>query len=100
MVKFLIFFKPPANFEQFETDFASRYVPAINAIPNVTRVTVSRGIGAPAGQSPYHLIHELCFETKDDMITALNSPEGRAAGAIVMSFAKDIVTMMFAEAWE
>jgi uncharacterized protein (TIGR02118 family) len=100
MVKFLIFFKSPENFEQFENEFASRYVPAINAIPNVTRVTVSRGIGAPAGHAPYHIIHELCFETKDDMINALNSPEGRAAGAAVMSFAKDLVTMMFAEAWE
>ncbi|MCS7324866.1 MAG: EthD family reductase [Thermoflexales bacterium] len=99
MVKLIIFFRKPADVEAFESHFACCHVPLINAMPNVLRTTVSRALGAPRGEPPYYLIHEVYFRDLPSLTYALNSAEGRAAGADLMTFARDIVTVMFAEVW-
>jgi hypothetical protein len=60
---------------------------------------VNRAIGAPRGEPAYTLIHEVFFADLAAATYALNTPEGRAAGADLMSFAREIATMMFAEVW-
>jgi uncharacterized protein (TIGR02118 family) len=100
MIKLIIFFHKPIDTTAFEEHYAQQYVPATNAMPNVKRVTVSRAIGAPRGEPPFYLIQEMYFDDMAALNQSLNSPEGRAAGAVLMSFAKEIVTLMFAEVWE
>ena len=39
---------------------------------------------------------EMYFDSKEAMIAALSSPEGKAAGKDVMGFASDVIHMMFA----
>ena len=43
------------------------------------------------------MMAEMYFETKDAMMGALSSDEGKAAAKDVMSFAGDIIHMMFAD---
>ena len=102
MVKLIVFFKKPpeAEIESFENVFSQVYVPAINAISNLKKATVSRAIGAPRGDAPYHLIHEVYFENYESLVAALNSTHGREAGRHLMGFARDLVSMMYAESWE
>ncbi len=100
MVKLIIFFRKPTDVEAFEEHFARRHVPLIGAMPNVLRTTVARGLGSPRGEAPYYLIHEVYFRDLPALTFALNSAEGRAAGADLMAFARDIVSVMFAEVWE
>lgn len=102
VVKLIVFFTHPTEpeLETFENMFAQRYVPAAARIPNLQKEKVSRSIGAPRGEPPFYLIHELWFETYDVLVAALNSVEGRAAGQELMSFARDQVSMMYAESWE
>jgi uncharacterized protein (TIGR02118 family) len=99
MVKLIIFFRKPADEDAFEEHFANNHVPLINAMPNLRRTALTRAIGAPRGEAPYYLIHEAYFEDLPTLTYALNSPEGRAAGADLMTFARDIVSLMFAEVW-
>lgn len=99
MVKLIIFFRQPANVQAFEDHFANRHVPLISAMPNVVRTAVSRALGAPRGEPPFYLIHEVYFADAPAMTYALNSAQGRAAGADLMMFARDIVSLMFAEVW-
>jgi uncharacterized protein (TIGR02118 family) len=99
MVKLIIFFRKPADVDAFEEHFANRHVPLINAMPNQRRAAVTRALGAPRGEPPYYLIHEVYFEDMPALNFALNSPEGRAAGTDLMVFAREIVTLMFAEVW-
>ena len=99
MVKLIIFFRKPADVDAFEEYFANTHVPLINAMPNLRRAAVTRALGAPRGEAPYHLIHEAYFEDMPALTFALNSPEGRAAGADLMGFAREIVSLMFAEVW-
>jgi uncharacterized protein (TIGR02118 family) len=99
MVKLIIFFRKPADEDAFEEHFSNHHVPLINAMPNLRRTALTRAIGAPRGEAPYYLIHEAYFEDLPTLTYALNSPEGRAAGADLMQFARDTVSLMFAEVW-
>lgn len=99
MVKLIIFFRKPADADAFEEHFANTHVPLINAMPNMRRAAVTRALGAPRGEPPYYLIHEAYFEDMPALTYALNSPEGRAAGADLMVFAREIVSLMFGEVW-
>jgi uncharacterized protein (TIGR02118 family) len=99
MVKLIIFFRQPADVQAFEDHFAHRHVPLIAAMPNVIRTSVSRTLGAPRGEPPYYLVHDVYFADMAALNYALNSAQGRAAGADLMAFARDIVSLMFAEVW-
>ena len=100
MVKLIILFHKPTDTAAFEENYAQQYVPATNSMPNVKRVTVSRAIGAPRGEPPYYLIQEMYFDDMAALNQSLNSQEGRNAGAVLMSFAREFVSLMFAEVWE
>lgn len=99
MVKLIIFFRKPADVDAFEEYFSNTHVPLINAMPNMRRAAVTRALGAPRGEPPFYLIHEVYFEDLPALTYALNAPEGRAAGADLMGFAREIVSLMFAEVW-
>lgn len=99
MIKLIIFFRKPADVDAFEEHFANHHVPLIGKMPNVKRTAVTRAIGAPRGEAPYYLIHDVYFADLASLNYALNSPEGRATGADLMGFAREIVTLMFAEVW-
>jgi len=102
MVKLIIFFRKPADdaaTDAFEEHFSFRHVPLVGAMPGVVRSAVNRAIGAPRGEPPYYLIHDVYFADMAALNFALNSPEGRAAGADLSTFARDIASLMFAEVW-
>lgn len=99
MIKLIIFFRKPADVQAFEEHFSHRHVPLIAAMPGVVRTSVARALGAPRGEPPYHVIHEVYFADMAALNYALNSAQGRAAGADLMTFARDIVSLMFAEVW-
>ncbi len=99
MIKLSMLFRKPVDVDEFEYHFSHRHVPLIAAMPKVVRTSVSRAIGAPRGEPPYYLIHDVYFEDMASLNFALNSPEGRAAGADLMAFAREIVAVMFLEVW-
>lgn len=100
MIKLIIFFRKPKDLTAFEDHFSSVHVPLIAKMPGIKRTSVTRAIGAPRGEPLFHLIHEVYFDDLQACNFALNTPEGREAGADLMLWGKDIVTLMFAEAWE
>ena len=100
MIKLIIMFRKPADAAAFEGSYATQYVPAANLMPFIKKTAVARVMGAPKGEAPYYLMHEMYFEDMAEVNQALNSPEGRSAGTVLMSFAREIVSIMFAEVWE
>jgi uncharacterized protein (TIGR02118 family) len=99
MIKLIILFRKPKDTDAFEAHFSTTHVPLIAKMPNVKRSSVTRIIGAPRGDAPYHLIHEVYFDDLQACNFALNSPEGREAGADLLAWSRDIVTLMFGEEW-
>jgi uncharacterized protein (TIGR02118 family) len=69
-------------------------------MPGLRKAEVSRVSGSPMGQAQYHLMAELYFDNKEALDSAMVSPEGKAAAKNIMSFAKDVVYMMFADVEE
>ena len=100
MVKLIALYKKPENTEEFDKRYFEGHVPLANKMPGLRRVEVSRVVGAPAGEADYYLMAELYFDDMDALKAAMTSPEGKAAAKDVMTFAKDIVSMMFAEVEE
>lgn len=100
MVKLIALYKKPVNPQEFDDHYFNTHLPLAAKMPGLLRSEVSKVKGTPAGESEYYLQAELYFENMDALKAAMASPEGRAAAKDVMSFAKDIVYMMFAEVEE
>jgi uncharacterized protein (TIGR02118 family) len=97
MIKMIALYKKPADVAEFEKRYFEEHLPLANKMPGLKKVEISRIVGSPRGESEYYLMAQLYFDNKESMMTALNSPESKEAGKVLMSFAKDITTMMFAE---
>lgn len=97
MAKFVALYKKPADPAAFDKRYFDEHVPLCNKIPGLKRVEISRVVGSPMGESEYYLMAELYFDSMEACKAGMSSPEGRATGKDVMSFAKDLITMMFME---
>ena len=97
MVKFVALYKKPADVEAFEKHYNEIHSPLVRKIPGLKRMEVSHMTGSPAGEPKFHMMAELYFDDKDAMFAGMHSDEGKAAAKDVMSFAGDIIHMMFAK---
>lgn len=97
MVKLVALYKNPSDVAAFEQHYTEVHTPLAKKMPGMRRLEVSRFTGSPGGEPKFYLMAEMYFDTKEAMMAALGSPEGKAAGKDVMSFAGDIIHMMFAE---
>lgn len=79
MAKLIAMYKKPANVQAFDTYYYSTHVPIAKKVPGLRRYEVSTGpVVTPAGDSPFHLIATLTFDSMGAIQQALGSPEGAA----------------------
>lgn len=95
--KLIALYKPPTNAKEFDSKYFDEHIPLVQKIPGLQLIEISKVKGAPSGDAAYHLMAELYFDNLDAVKAGLASPEGREATNNIMSFAGDLVTMMFAE---
>lgn len=100
MIKLIALYKRPADVEAFEQHYADVHLPLIEKIPGLRKTELSRITGAPRGEAPYYLMYEMYFDDMDAYNRAMMSDENKAAGKDLMSFAREIVTMMIADSYE
>lgn len=100
MHKLMLLFRQPKDVEIFEARWSHEFVRAVEKMPDIRRVTVSRISGGVSNAVDLYLVHEFYFEDAESMRRAMASPNGQVAGRILMSFAADIVTLCFADHWE
>ena len=100
MVKLIALYKKPADVQAFEEHYANLHLPLVEKIPGLRKTELSRISGAPRGEAPYYMMHEMYFDDMDAYNRAMASDENKAAGKDLMSFARDIVTLMIADAYE
>jgi len=100
MIKLIALYRKPADVEAFEEHYANVHVPLVEKIPGLRKTELSRITGAPRGEAPFYLMYEMYFDDMDAYNRAMASDENKAAGKDLMSFAKDIVMMMIADAYE
>ena len=106
MHKLIVLFETPDNGravtyhneQTFQLNW-QKFLGLVEKMPGLRRETVSRVERMLFGKSEGELvlIHELLFDSKEGLEAAMQSPEGRAAGAYLQSFTGGRVVLLTAE---
>ena len=95
MAFLLALYKKPADAAAFDAHYFSRHVPLAKKIPGLSTYEVSTGpVATPQGESPYHLVAALSFESLAAIQQGFASPEGAAAAADLQNFAQAGVDLL------
>ncbi|HEX6606678.1 MAG TPA: EthD family reductase [Chloroflexia bacterium] len=100
MIKLIALFKQPEDVAVFEQHYNDVHVPLIKKVPYMRNFVSSKAFGAPRGEPAYYRVGEMWFDDRASFDKAMASDENRAAGKDLMSFARDVVTMIFVESQE
>ena len=92
-----LFRKREGGMEEFDKHYNDVHTPLVKKYPGLKKLEITRITGAPIGETKFHLMAEMDWDTKESMDSALGSPEGRAIAKDLMSFAADIVTVFIGE---
>lgn len=101
MVKLLAMYEKPENEAAFFEHYENVHAPLAQKVPGLQKLVMNRVYADAFGREPrYVLIAEMHFPDRTTFDAAMKSPENRALGQDLMSFAKGIVTVLFADAEE
>ena len=89
MAKLVVLYRKPSDPAAFDAHYASTHAPLAKKIPGLRSFKISTGpVSTPAGESPYHLVAILGFDSADALKAGLASPEGQAAAGDLGNFAQ------------
>ena len=95
MAKLIALYKKPADAAAFNSYYFSTHVPIAKKVPGLQRYEVSAGpVATPQGESPFHLVAVLGFDSMGALQHALSSPEGVAAAGDLGNFAQAGVELL------
>ncbi len=97
MVKLIAMFRKPEDTLAFDRAYFETHIPLVKQVPGLQGVVINRITGATRGEPDFYLITELLFPDKETMDRGMSSPENQAAGKNLMSFAKGLVSFLYAE---
>ena len=97
MIKLVALYRKPTDEAAFDKHYFDVHVPLIRQVPGLRKLEITSVQGAPFGDTKYHLMAEMYYDSVDAMNAANASREGRTAGKDLMSFAADVVTLFFGE---
>ena len=101
MVKLIAMYERPEDEAAFFEHYDNVPAPLAREVPGLQRMVVNRVYADAFGREPrYVLIAEMHFADRATFDAAMKSAENRALGADLMSFAKGIVTVLFADSEE
>lgn len=88
MAKLLVLYGKPSNEAHFSKYYAETHIPLAMTIPGLEKCEVSSGpVVAPNGESDFHLVATLTFESLEALAAAMATPEGVATAADLANFA-------------
>ena len=93
-VKLIALYRKPDDVDAFLRHYHEVHLPLVQKTPHLLKAEVGEVTGSPMGEPPYFYVAEMSFPDQARFDEAMRSPENRAAGKDLMSFARDIVTMM------
>lgn len=100
MIKLIALYRKPEDPEGFDKHYDTIHTPLVRKYPGLRKLEITRITGAPIGDSKFHLMAEMYWDTLREMEQSLASPEGRAVTKDLMSFAAPIVTVFHGEVKE
>lgn len=100
MVKLVVLYTHPADREAFDRHYAEVHTPLVRQLPNLKRLEIARITGAPRGESPYYLMCEMYWESREAMDADMAGEQMRAVGRDARAFAGELISMHVAEVLE
>ena len=101
MAVLLAIYPKPADPDAFDRHYFGTHVPMAKKIPGLRSYEVSQGpVLTPQGESRYHLIGRLTFDSVEAIQQAFASPEGQAAAADLGNFAQAGVELLILDTRE
>lgn len=98
MIKLIALYKKPEDEEAFLKHYHEIHIPLVKKVPGLARTVINSVTASPMGGEPeYFLIAEMHYPDKTTFEAAMASPENRACGKDLMSFAKGKVTLLIAD---
>ena len=95
MAKLVAMYKKPTDVAAFDAHYFSTHVPKAKKVPGLRRYEVSTGpVALPSGESAYHLIALLEFDSLAAVQAGLGSPEGQATAGDLANFAQAGVDLL------
>jgi uncharacterized protein (TIGR02118 family) len=89
MATLVALYKKPTDAKAFDEYYRSTHIPLAKTIPGLRRFEVSNGaVGTPAGESPYHMVAVLTFDSVGALEQGLGSAEGQATARDIGNFAQ------------
>ena len=101
MFKLVTLYRRVDDDNALEAFFSSTHLPLAEQLPGLQKSEVSRISGKPGGESRYHMMYELYFESREAYQKAMVSEPGLALlQALTPWWQNKIVTWFYAESYE
>jgi uncharacterized protein (TIGR02118 family) len=97
MVKLTAIYKKPENIDEFDRYYRDVHTPLAKKMPGLKKFEVDSVVGAPGGESQFHLIANLYFDDMESLKAAMVSEEGKAAAKDVNNFARGLVEVLICQ---
>ena len=95
MAKLVALYKKPANVAEFDKYYFTTHVKIAKKVPGLRGYQVSTGaVTTPQGDSAYHLVAVLTFDSMAVIQQALVSPEGQVTAGDLANFAQAGVELL------
>ena len=93
-VKVLVLFGKPLDSAEFDRHFETVHRPLLKKVSTVQGVSINHVSGSVTGETPFHLVLELCFASEEAMQDGLNSEAGQTMARDYANFASGGVTVL------
>jgi uncharacterized protein (TIGR02118 family) len=101
LFKFVAIYRKVDDELALEEFFSTTHLPLAEKLPGLLKTEVSRVTGKPGGESRFHLMYELYFESADAFYDGLSSEVGRQLMVALKPWGDArLITWFYAEAWE
>ncbi|EKS67441.1 MULTISPECIES: EthD family reductase [Caballeronia] len=101
MAQLVALYKNPSDPQAFDDYYASTHAPLAKTLPGLRRYEISAGpVVAASGESPYHLVALLQFDSLEAIQAAFDSPEGQKTAGDLANFAQAGVDLLMFDSKE
>lgn len=101
MFKFVTIYRRVDDEDALENFFSGTHLPLAEQLPGLLKREVSRVLGKPGGESRFHLMYELYFDSQEAYFRALESEAGRKLMAALVEWDKArLITWFYSESWD
>jgi uncharacterized protein (TIGR02118 family) len=98
MHKLIALYQTPDDVAAFLAHYKDVHMPLVRKTPGLSSASASLvKANAMGGEAPYFMVAEMAYADKATFDAAMASPENRAAGKDLMTFARGKVTLLVLE---